>query len=131
MTDPVSALRQFTPAGPNRDELLFAAGRASVRPPTRWKWLTAFLAVTQAVTLTLWLWPTAAPVMVPTPPPAPTVVPVMEPVSEPPPPSPPDPHSYLALMHRDPEPEPEPRERFDPGPTQPPRPLTAGSRQFE
>ncbi len=124
MTDPISALSKFTPAGPHRDDLLFAAGRASVRPSRWWKWATAFLAVTQAVTITARLWPNAEPAAVPISPPV--VVPDPEPVA---PPSPPEPYSYLALLHRDGDPE--PRERFAPGPDRPTRPLTAGSRQFD
>ncbi len=124
MTDPLATLSKFTPVGPNRDDLLFAAGRASARPSRRWKWATGFLAVTQAVTLALWLWPKADPTPVPIP--APVVTPDPEPSA---PPAPPDPHSYLALMHRDGDPE--PRARFAPGPDRPTRPLTAGSRQFD
>jgi hypothetical protein len=129
MTDPESRLKKFTPAGPNRDELLFAAGRAAVRPPTRWKWLTAFLAVSQTVTLVVWLWPKPAPVVEPVPTLAPVVMPTPDPVPEPPSPSQPEPYSYLALMYRDPDPE--PRERFVPEPARQPPPLTAGSRRFD
>lgn len=51
-------LRRLTPApGPDRDALLFAAGRASARPARRWQALTAVLAATQLVTLGLLLWP--------------------------------------------------------------------------
>jgi hypothetical protein len=128
VTEPESALKKFTPAGPNRDVLLYAAGRASARPPARWKWATGLLAVSQAVTLTLWLWPKADVVPLPLPAlPPPVVAPDPDPV----PPSPPEPYSYLALMYRDPDPEPEPRERFVPRPERTTPPLTAGSRRFE
>lgn len=126
MTDPLATLSKFTPTGPNRDDLLFAAGRASARPSRRWKWATGFLAVTQAVTLALWLWPKADPTPVPIPIPPPAVSTDPDSVA---PPSPPEPYSYLALMHRDGDAE--PRERFAPGPDRPTRPLTAGSRQFD
>lgn len=48
-------LGRFTPVGPalDRDDLLFAAGRASVRSPRRWKWAAGLLAVSQAATLGL------------------------------------------------------------------------------
>jgi hypothetical protein len=51
-------LSQFTPdgAGLDRDSLLFAAGRASVRLPRRWPALCGVLAAAQVLTLVL-LWP--------------------------------------------------------------------------
>lgn len=90
----IGKLARFTPAAVDRDAMLFAAGRASVRPSRSWKWATAVLAVSQAVTLAVWLWP-AAPVPVPAPQEAPT------------PPEPPrsyatDPNTLMALSH-DPE----------------------------
>jgi hypothetical protein len=50
-------LSRLTPAatGLDRDALLFAAGRASVRPPRHWQVLTGLLAATQLATLAL-LW---------------------------------------------------------------------------
>ena len=128
MTDPVAALGQFTPAGPNRDELLFAAGRAAARPSRWWRAVAELLAVTQAVTLAVWLWPKEEPRLPPVPSPTPPAV-VPEPAVEPGPSSPLDPHSYLALMHRDDASD--PREPFAPAPDRPTRPLTAGSRQFD
>lgn len=128
MTDPISALGQLTPVGPNRDDLLFAAGRASARPSRWWKAVAGFLAVTQAITLAVLLWPQPVPPTIAIPvPPAVTPEPPTEPV--PAPPSEPDPHSYLALMHRDEVPA--PRERFAPGPDRADPPLTAGSRRFD
>ena len=51
-------LSRFTPdgSGLDRDALLFAAGRASVRPGRRWKAIAATLAASQLLTLLL-LWP--------------------------------------------------------------------------
>ena len=126
MSDPIPALSKFTPAAANRDDLLFAAGRASARIPARWKWLAGLLTVTQTATLALWLWPKPEPATVEVPVPPTAVVPEADPV---PPPTPPDPHSYLALMHRDGDAE--PRERFVPDDPRPARPLTAGSRTFD
>jgi hypothetical protein len=59
MSEPyLERLSKFTPdAGKlDRDAMLFAAGRASARPNRRWVTLTALLAGTQALSLTL-LWP--------------------------------------------------------------------------
>jgi hypothetical protein len=70
MSEPLAErLSRFTPdgSGLDRDALLFAAGRASVRPNRRWQTLAAVLAASQLLTLVC-LWP-------PTPaPPAPPVV---------------------------------------------------------
>jgi hypothetical protein len=54
-------LSRFTPDGGSldRDALLFAAGRASVRPQRRWPLVAGLLAVCEAVTL-LVLWPRPA-----------------------------------------------------------------------
>jgi len=54
----VERLRQFTPEcrGLDREALLFAAGRASVRPSRRWMVLAGALAACQLVSLGL-LWP--------------------------------------------------------------------------
>ena len=51
-------LSQFTPdaSGLDRDALLFAAGRNSVRPNRGWKTVACLLAATQASSLVL-LWP--------------------------------------------------------------------------
>ncbi|MGL6072701.1 MAG: hypothetical protein ACRC8S_00940 [Fimbriiglobus sp.] len=48
-------LKQFTPTPPNRDAILFAAGRASVK--SLWRWVALALVVTNLVTLALWQWP--------------------------------------------------------------------------
>jgi hypothetical protein len=55
-------LTRFTPdaGGLNRDALLFAAGRSSVRPNRGWKTLASLLAGTQAMSLVL-LWPRPTP----------------------------------------------------------------------
>jgi hypothetical protein len=56
--DPVlDKLGRFTPdaTGINRDEWLFAAGRASARTPRGWKAAAGVLALTQAAILVAWL----------------------------------------------------------------------------
>ena len=55
-------LSRFTPDGSalDRDALLFAAGRASVRPGRRWPAVAGALAACQVLTLVL-LWPRPAP----------------------------------------------------------------------
>ena len=73
MSEPFAeSLSRFTPdaAGLNRDALLFAAGRASVRPNPLWKALVAVLAVSQLLTLVaLWsLLPHLPPSAPPVPP---------------------------------------------------------------
>ncbi|HEY1860271.1 MAG TPA: hypothetical protein VGG61_07950 [Gemmataceae bacterium] len=63
MSEPIiQRLSQFTPDGSSldRDALLFAAGRASVRPNRGWITTTLMLAACQVFTLAL-LWPPAAP----------------------------------------------------------------------
>lgn len=131
MTDPIAKLETFTLPAPNRDELLFAAGRASARVGRWWKALTGLLAVTQTVTLGVLFWPTGE-----APPPRPpavgpsVVTPVQPAETEPPVPvSPPDPSSYLAMRYRDGFPE--SPERVAAGPTRQSPPLTAGSWRFE
>ena len=62
MSEPLAErLSRFTPnaASLDRDTLLFAAGRASVRPSRRWKLLASILATSQLLTLML-LWPHAS-----------------------------------------------------------------------
>jgi hypothetical protein len=129
--DPLTKLATFTAPAPNRDELLFAAGKASARVGRWWKLATGLLAVAQAVTLAAWLWPTGETTPTPILPTPTPVVPVPPATPEPYPeePTPLDPHSYLALMHRDDAPE--PRERLAPGPIRQTPTLTAGSRRFE
>ena len=94
----IEKLGQFTPVTKlNRDELLFAAGRASARSPRVWKWLAGGLALAQSVTLAAWFYmtPLASPV-VPTKPTS-----VEAPLRNPdPPPLPPEPNSYLELTRR-------------------------------
>jgi hypothetical protein len=66
MREPIiESLRRFTPEGSslNRDAILFAAGRASVRPNHGWMMLAGALAACQLVTLVL-LWPRPTPVMI-------------------------------------------------------------------
>ena len=63
MSEPfLDRLSRFTPdaRGLDRDALLFAAGRASVRPNRRWIALATLLANTQIVSLIL-LWPRPTP----------------------------------------------------------------------
>ena len=51
-----------TAAGIDRDEMLFAVGRASAPKAGRWKLATAILAAAQLLTLGLWLtWPRPQP----------------------------------------------------------------------
>ena len=68
------SLSRFTPSlgDLNRDALLFAAGRASARPDRKWPTLAALLALSQTLTLSLFVSGT------PTPPPR--VEPVAPPV---------------------------------------------------
>lgn len=79
MTD---RLTRFTPnpAGLDRDALLFAAGRQSVRGSRLWPVLAGLLAVSQAVTLVvLWPGPKPEPVSAPVVPAPPAVRPTPEP----------------------------------------------------
>lgn len=75
-------LSRFTPdaSALNRDELMFAAGRASVRTGRFWKYLAGLLAVTQAVSLMLLL--TEKPSSMPSVPSVPVVAVPVEPVGE-------------------------------------------------
>lgn len=94
--DPLLArLARLTPTAVDRDELLFRAGRASVRTPRRWQWACGVLALTQAVGLGLWATRPPERVVVFVAPAPPAVAP--EPVAEPGPSPEPDPTSYLAL----------------------------------
>jgi hypothetical protein len=84
-------LRALTPVAPDRDAILFAAGRGA-RRWAGWKWLTFALVVLNSVTLAVLVWPKPAvspPPAALEPPPA-----AVEPVE----PSRPDPHSYIALQ---------------------------------
>lgn len=126
----IDKLTQFTPVTTlNRDEMLFQAGRASVRPPRIWKWLVGGLTLSQSATVAAWFWltPVTSPVV-------PTLVVEATPllIPETPPQAPssltPDPSSYLELSRRMtddgfPRSAPVPNET---GPVTPP--LTAGSR---
>ncbi|MGH7169754.1 MAG: hypothetical protein ACRELG_05695 [Gemmataceae bacterium] len=78
MSEPLPEhLSRFTPdaAGLDRDALLFAAGRASVRTDRKWQALAGALALSQMLTLVC-LWPrtppgqTSAPLVVESPAPA-------------------------------------------------------------
>jgi hypothetical protein len=63
MSEPfVENLSRFTPdsGGLNRDEIIFAAGRRSVRPNRGWITLASALAATQALSLVI-LWPSGRP----------------------------------------------------------------------
>ena len=127
----IDKLTQFTPVTTlNRNEMLFQAGRASVRTPRIWKWLVGGLALSQSATVAAWFWltpVTSSPVV-------PTLVVEATPllIPETPPQAPasltPDPSSYLELSRRMtddgfPRSAPVPN---DIGPVSPP--LTAGSR---
>lgn len=116
--DVIGKLGRFSPAAVDRDALLFAAGRASVRPAGGWKWATAALLVTQLVTLGLWLGPRSEP-----PAPGPEVKPMLP--DDPPAPAP-DPYSLIALTRND---EPPPAPDYTPNPTR--APLMAFTRNFQ
>ena len=69
MSEPLAErLSRFTPdaTGLDRDALLFAAGRASLRPNRRWKILVGVLAASQVLTI-VGLWPRPMPVPAPSP----------------------------------------------------------------
>ena len=99
MSEPLAErLSRFTPdaAGLDRDALLFAAGRASVRPSRFWGALAGVLAASQLLTLVC-LWPRT--------PSSPPEVPViaLEPFRRGPTPAPatePDPSELRALRQR-------------------------------
>jgi hypothetical protein len=70
MSEPLAErLSRFTPdaTGLDRDALLFAAGRASLRPSRRWQAIAGVLAVAQLLTLVC-LWPGTPPQQSPHPP---------------------------------------------------------------
>jgi hypothetical protein len=73
MSDLAESLSRFTPdaSGLDRDALLFAAGRASVRPARRWAVLAGALAASQLVTLALLVLQSTRTATPPTPAPAP------------------------------------------------------------
>jgi hypothetical protein len=50
-------LARFTPISPNRDALLFEAGRASAKPNRVWKWLVIGLLISHGFSFLLWCWP--------------------------------------------------------------------------
>jgi hypothetical protein len=118
--DVIGKLESFTPAAVDRDALLFAAGRASVKPSPGWKWLAGALGVTQALTLAVWLAPRPAPHPV-DPIPAPDPVLADEPVIPVA-----DPYSLLALRHN-----PDPRSAAADSPTPVRPPLMAFTRDFQ
>jgi hypothetical protein len=91
--DLTAKLARFTPTGLDRDAVLFAAGRAAGRR-TVWKWLTAALAISNAVTLVALAWPKPTPAVMtePNSPPAVSSPSAEEPYG------PPAPSSYLALL---------------------------------
>ncbi len=118
MTEFERKLSDLSPAAVDRDALLFAAGRASAPSPRWWRRACGLLAVTQLVTLGLWLTSRPQPTRVDEPLPAasPTL----------PAPSPPDPSSYLALLRTWDQPPASPPAAVVPdGPA-----LKAGSRSF-
>jgi hypothetical protein len=89
--NPEEKLGEFTPDASllNRDELMFAAGQASVPRSRFWPMLATVLGITQAITLTLLLTRSESPTPVPMP-----VVPVVAPVPE----APPSPISEFSLL---------------------------------
>jgi hypothetical protein len=87
-------LKGFTPVAPDRDAILFAAGRASVRRWAGWKWLTVGLIASNAVTLGVLFWPNAVAD-------TPAVFTPELPPTDPAPPLPPEPYSYIALRQGD------------------------------
>jgi hypothetical protein len=116
--DVIGKLESFTPSAMDRDAILFAAGRASVRPMRFWKWATAALFVSQLVTLVAWLAPRSEP-----PPTVPAIRPV--PIEEPLPPTA-DPYSLLALRQN-----PDPQSSSNDSPTTARPPLLAFARDFQ
>jgi hypothetical protein len=98
MSEPLEqSLSRFTPntAELNRDALLFAAGRASVRPSRTWQTLAGVLAVAQVLTLVC-LWPRT-----PLPATTPTAMPFAASESSRPEPAPEsDPSAWGALRQR-------------------------------
>ncbi|WP_020467900.1 hypothetical protein [Zavarzinella formosa] len=71
--DPITKLVRLTPGrgGLDRDAVMFAAGRGSVRPSRLWPAIAGLLAISQVVTLCL-LWPKSPEPVLPPP-----VTPVM------------------------------------------------------
>ena len=125
--DVIDALSKLKPAEPDRNAILFAAGRASAQHPAAWKWLACGLMATQLFTAALWMRPAPVPPSAESPP-DPIAAESVE--SKPDsPPTPPEPYSYLALMWTEGEPERLPR--FVPGEDRSEPPLTAGTRQFD
>ncbi len=65
----IRQLSKFTPngGGLDRDAVIFAAGKASAKPSCRWKALAGTLAMSQVMTLGLFLWPANVPLAPDTP----------------------------------------------------------------
>jgi hypothetical protein len=96
MSEPLAErLSRFTPDGTglDRDALLFAAGRASVRPSRRWQALAVALAASQLLTLVC-LWPHTPPSS------APSAAVAESPAIAPKPPVAPDPSALSVLRER-------------------------------
>ena len=53
----IETLAKLTPARPNRDAILFAAGHAAGKGSSVWKWLSIVLMVSHVVLLGIWLTP--------------------------------------------------------------------------
>jgi hypothetical protein len=103
MSDPVAArLSKFTPdaSGLDRDALLYAAGRASVRPNRLWMALAGALASSQLLTLAFLWFQATGPVIVPTPAPSPIVAPRSVTADQPSPSLAPDASSYWPLRDK-------------------------------
>ena len=120
----VETLKRFTPTMPDRDALLFAAGRAAAKPSPIWIVLCGILALSQVTTISILLTrsqplPTTTPRTIITPP-----FELVEDKQS----SPPDPYSYIALM-RSGDYERTQQLPFPESPVRPNRALTAGMRQ--
>lgn len=119
--DVIGKLSRFSPSAVDRHAMLYAAGRASAKPSSFWKWAAALLLVSQSLTLGIGFWPKAEVV--------PPVVPVTKPaiVPDDTPPTTIDPFSLLALSRN-----PDVQSKsvsFAPGPSRPP--LSVFTRNFQ
>jgi len=65
--DVIQTLAKLKPAAPNRDAILFAAGRASAKRSPIWKWLSFGLIATHLLLILVWLTPEKASGPIPIP----------------------------------------------------------------
>ena len=92
--DVTRELKALTPVAPDRDAILFAAGKAAGRRWGGWKWLAVGLLVSNTVTLGVFFWPRPiAPI------PRVVVTPVPIPADVPTEPHSPESYSYIVLRH--------------------------------